>query len=777
MPEKKKLLNTDSLQAISVTLNNQKKELKQLIDAKQNLIEIKYKDLVDLRDQGKLIPGCSYRITDFITTAQDLENGDVTSAFRQFDVVVMALSKNTLSENGKAMVHKGLEISKIYCPDIDNSGGWFERSPRYDGKYNNKLYYAFKNLNDSYAYLTSLNDCIHSTDSARVDCISFGDGNDNWGINLRNDDEAVEYEQLAVTGILFNDYFGDTSEHSSPVKSFYEYEWAWGTMLRCPIFDGMFENQFYYAYRSISGNLMYIKDPFKLSEANFESQQNNLFVFYDSSDNETDINHANYKQDYYNDIGSIKYIITYPNISAWELKYSLDNDYHKYNWAIPDKQWIVNIDNGWDEYLYRWPEHDRLGNEYPYAWASKSEINDGETNDICYTKTSYIKTGDLIIFNEGSTSFITVQQSTGVIYYLKDDLNNEVAYDFKNILLNDKFTFNLGYNLNYDSQNVVINADASTEGFGSNWSTTAPVKQELLNLRSGICLNNYIGPYYMDITDEDIFSIAGYKTQVLNRIKTDNSIGLTSESMDCMSSNNSNFENCYNIIITNFTNNSLFSYVSNCNFYRVENSELSYLDDLTTKNIKNSTINKFKSSIMLGAIEYTNIFNSSIGLFGSSQNPGNKYIDFVNTDISEFSLYLQIRAESSSENTQIVNSRINNSKFNMVFNNWQLISKSNICNWYLERPNESNTYCEYIFNSNIINCHELKFESSSSLTSKYSFKNCNLCNLNYVRFDFNSIEANVKASNINLGTYSYKIITPTSQYVEIKESSTVVQEV
>ena len=63
-----------------------------------------YQNLAELRRTGKLVPGKSYRITDYVaTTVQE----DTRSANHPFDIVVMAISETTLSEDAKAVLHEG----------------------------------------------------------------------------------------------------------------------------------------------------------------------------------------------------------------------------------------------------------------------------------------------------------------------------------------------------------------------------------------------------------------------------------------------------------------------------------------------------------------------------------------------------------------------------------------------------------------------------------------------------------------------------------------------
>ena len=68
------------------------------------LIETTYKQLRYLKDISSLIPGASYRITDYVTTTVQNET---RSAGHQFDVIVTAISENEFSENAKACKHEG----------------------------------------------------------------------------------------------------------------------------------------------------------------------------------------------------------------------------------------------------------------------------------------------------------------------------------------------------------------------------------------------------------------------------------------------------------------------------------------------------------------------------------------------------------------------------------------------------------------------------------------------------------------------------------------------
>lgn len=83
-----------------------------------SLTEVTYQELVDLRDSAALVPGSFYCITDFVTTCNSHGTDDAivdgvdtvvttSSAGHPFDLIVFALSSNTLSAYAQARLHAG----------------------------------------------------------------------------------------------------------------------------------------------------------------------------------------------------------------------------------------------------------------------------------------------------------------------------------------------------------------------------------------------------------------------------------------------------------------------------------------------------------------------------------------------------------------------------------------------------------------------------------------------------------------------------------------------
>lgn len=101
-------------------------------------INILWEELKELRDSAKLIPGMSYRITDYVATTSDPES---RSANHPFDIIVIADDEKTLNENARAIAHEGdiyfekcnLAAYKLkYCLDNDtNRFSWAQEE--FDG--------------------------------------------------------------------------------------------------------------------------------------------------------------------------------------------------------------------------------------------------------------------------------------------------------------------------------------------------------------------------------------------------------------------------------------------------------------------------------------------------------------------------------------------------------------------------------------------------------------------------------------------------------------------
>ena len=129
-------------------------------DDLKKAISLTYAQLKAKRDAGELVPGQYYRITDYVTTVAGYDNA--RSAGHAFDIIVLALSTDTLSEEAHAIQHAGdtyfadcnLNGWKVwYC--IDNDTNRFDWADATNGKgviyrlvdeYRNDMPFDFKNV-------------------------------------------------------------------------------------------------------------------------------------------------------------------------------------------------------------------------------------------------------------------------------------------------------------------------------------------------------------------------------------------------------------------------------------------------------------------------------------------------------------------------------------------------------------------------------------------------------------------------------------------------------
>ena len=128
-------------------------------DDAAHLIETTWAALKQLRDNSELIPGRFYRITDYTCTTTTT---NTSSAGHVFDIIVLALETNKLSEEAWAAHHTGdtyfannnLSAWKLwYC--LDNNKTRFDWADATNGKgvlyrltdeFNNECPYDFKNI-------------------------------------------------------------------------------------------------------------------------------------------------------------------------------------------------------------------------------------------------------------------------------------------------------------------------------------------------------------------------------------------------------------------------------------------------------------------------------------------------------------------------------------------------------------------------------------------------------------------------------------------------------
>ena len=199
-------------------------DLQTLIDNPvEPMAEVTYSELVALKNGGELAAGSWYRITDYqCTTTQT----GTSSANHPFDIIVLALSNNTLSEEARAIQHAGdtyfaksklnawqlkysLENDKVKYGWADTVNGkgvvWYMKD-----EWNNECGYDFKNIMFTRALTNGALDKDNGTNTSVYTFNGYLGGNQ---IDLSN---GID---LAVAG--GNGYVTMCAENI--IKSWYDY--------------------------------------------------------------------------------------------------------------------------------------------------------------------------------------------------------------------------------------------------------------------------------------------------------------------------------------------------------------------------------------------------------------------------------------------------------------------------------------------------------------------------------------------------------------------------
>ena len=98
-----------NIKELSQTVNEQGEDIEQIrkevadIDVEQ-MVQVTYGELREIKTLGALKKGAYYRITDFVTATTQ---SNTRSAGHPFDIIVMALDAHTLSEEAMAIQHEG----------------------------------------------------------------------------------------------------------------------------------------------------------------------------------------------------------------------------------------------------------------------------------------------------------------------------------------------------------------------------------------------------------------------------------------------------------------------------------------------------------------------------------------------------------------------------------------------------------------------------------------------------------------------------------------------
>lgn len=135
-------------------------------------------------------------------------------------------------------------------------------------------------------------------------------------------------------------------------------------------------------------------------------------------------------------------------LEAWKLWYCLDNDAGRFEWTQSKSITISGSD------YKRATCHDN-SDTYPFAWTHGA-------GTICYTNTESPTTStEAYSSSTGGTaltiSSVTDTEGKGVIYRMIDEYNNDIPYDFKNLLFTKTNIYSNRYTFDVNGQDYSLN--------------------------------------------------------------------------------------------------------------------------------------------------------------------------------------------------------------------------------------------------------------------------------------------------------------------------------
>ena len=348
-----------------------------------SMIEIKYDDLVKLRDNGQLVAGQQYRIVDYdCTTTQQ----DTASAMHPFDIIVTADNENTLNENARACL-----------------------SAR-DNKYFRQEFAEIETIVTSAKFKDGIT--LNDIEIFYRLSIDIGSEYEPDGLNDGKSDILVELGYATNNdGIEVPAMWKNAQEYVESGEEGTDYQ-----------------DTYYYVGQDEIDGVRYdkwrkIEDSLTWEDTSQIYILTNVIVDAELEEKITKTYIEN-------------------NLHTWEIKYSLDNDKTRFAWACDGLQ-IHTDDECWLKYI---GEIEVRGEKY-HAWENKEELIEGillsktldlklgDTLAMLYKDNSEeIEEDYSTIQSSIENSNCYIQKGKGVVYYMKDDKGNECGYDFKNIL-------------------------------------------------------------------------------------------------------------------------------------------------------------------------------------------------------------------------------------------------------------------------------------------------------------------------------------------------------
>lgn len=262
------------------------------------MMPVTYSELVTLRNESKLIPGMKYCISDYDTTA-NTSMGSISVASNHFDIIVEALGRDSLSETAKA--RERFDPNQMVNAGVDGFPASGYNMSRDWASINNNTFskhtaHAKTALID-YGFFINENDVNQYAVMANFSNKYFGSGKHTVKIVYQSGNNRINLRGVTLTNdqghLIASDF------HSG-------------------FTGGQHESNTYILNIPSSGNYF-------------------LFVYADKRDG-GDVGITATSKFY---IDKVFRPFGDSVMEAWDIRYCLDNDTNKYNWANPNGKGVI----------------------------------------------------------------------------------------------------------------------------------------------------------------------------------------------------------------------------------------------------------------------------------------------------------------------------------------------------------------------------------------------------------------------------------------------------
>lgn len=398
---------------------------------------VTYDELKTLRDSSALAPGQKYRITDYVTTTA-LDG--TKSANHQFDIIVTADDVNKLNENAKAINHNFSGQTVTYYKWMyDNTGdAWILSN---EDSYTNEVSGTCP-LEGTPMYGMEYYSTVYPIEGV-----------------IGVDDEVPYTPQVYRKAIIYNDgntlYLGD-----------YIDEDKWNYWVEEGEAFGDYPEWFIGKYFLDDADTYSYDGTYVEGEDYFNPNGEQLYIWLTHTNTDVQYKIFTEEQSYSNSVagtceipgyweGLEYYTVGYP-IAGVEYVDGESGAYLNDEKVIlyTDDDNLVFGDSPYNYLLERYQEETEAEVEHEYTpeqieWFNgKYFIDEGDTEEFNTTYEGVIKPANAKLnaweikycLDNDTTRFNWADDvnGKGVIYYMKDEFNNEAEYDFKNIILTKK---------------------------------------------------------------------------------------------------------------------------------------------------------------------------------------------------------------------------------------------------------------------------------------------------------------------------------------------------